>query len=160
MDLIKNEIENTNENEDVEAPTTTDDELPLIYKDMTNDDEDVQVMIGPDLGLDGESPHNGKYIAHFTNNTINEQKTAQLDDLNHVNNFRNEISLQGWRLYIPPGMSSMFNKKKTRTQKRYEKRQAEKQEKKDQKRKNVVRLRREKLKKDLDSRVSFAKNIK
>ena len=150
---VKNEVENATTND--YGTVTTDAELPMIYKDMTNTEEDVQCLIGPDLGPDGEEEHNGKYIAHFVNKTLNEQKTLRLEDLVHVNNFRNGLSLEGWRMYTQPKLSTNLkneNKPKTRKERREEERALKKKEK----HKKAVQLRETKRKEEMEAKRKFA----
>lgn len=151
--VISNEIESVIVND--YGTVTTDADLPMIYKDMTNTKEDVQCLIGPDLGPDGEEEHNGKYIAHFVNKTLNEQKTLRLEDLVHVNNFRNGLSLQGWRMYTQPKLSTNLkneNKPKSRKERREEERTLKKREK----HKKAVELREKKRKEEMEAKRKFA----
>lgn len=143
-DKNKNEVENKNE-----TSATTLEDLPLMYKDMTNEKEEVYCVIGPDLGADGEQEHNGKYQVQFENKTTQEKKCVQLEDLDHVERFRNGLIVAGWRMYRPPGVSTNLEKslKKSRKDKRYEEREALKKEraqKEKERRKNEAK---EKLKK-------------
>lgn len=137
---------------------TTMDELPICYKDMNNTDEDVQCMIGPDLGEDGTDPHNGKYVALFMNKTTDERKMVQMDDLGHVNRFRDALALQGWRMVKPPKVNT--NQKQTRKERRANERATKKLHKREEARKRAAEERKRRVEREMAQLKSFAKNIK
>ena len=124
---------------------------------MTNKDEDVQCVIGSDNGEDGHQLHNGKYIAFFQNKTTNEQKTVQLENLEHVNRFRDGLCLQGWRMLKPPKID--ITKKQTRKLRRENNRMEKKLQKTEEKRKKATELRKKKLVRDLKEKKKFIQNI-
>lgn len=130
--------------------TTTDDDLPIMYSDTTNKKEDVICVIGPDLGDDGQQPHNGKYLAVFQNLTLEEEKIGQLENLTHVDKFRNELALQGWRFVKRPTIN--VNKKLNRQQRRAMEREMKKEDKKKAKQKQRVEERKQRVKRDIEKR--------
>lgn len=156
----------TNEVDVVEEPlpeseygtVTTLAELPIAYKDMNNKEEDVQCLIGPDLGDEGTDPHNGKYVALFMNKTMDERKMVQMDDLGHVNRFRDNLMLQGWRMIKPPKFNT--EKKKTRTERRANERAQKKLQQREDKRKRAAKERKEKLTVEMAKLKQFAKALK
>jgi hypothetical protein len=117
----------------------------------------VQLIIGPDLGEDGNQPHNGKFIVLFQNKTTQEQKTVQLEDLDHVNRFRDGLCLQGWRMIKPPKID--IGKKLSRKERRANSKAEEQLQKREEKRKNAANARKRRIERELQKRKEFAQKL-
>lgn len=138
---------------------TTDDDLPVAYRDTTNEEEDVMCIIGPEFDHDG-TPVLGKYVAMFQNLTTKEQKMARLEDLEHVDKFRNELVLVGWRMVRHPGVSWEQGKTTSKQQKKWLKRQDEKNRKRKETQKKAIDMRKARIDKELQKRKAFAEALK
>lgn len=126
-------------NDETIFDSTAESELPITYKDMTNKEEDVKCTI------DFDEDNAGKYLAIFVNKTIGEQKIAQLQDLKHVNNFRNELCLLGWRMYKEPTIEATHQVEEKLKSGKY-RRELKKADAREEKHKRKEQLRKERLK--------------
>lgn len=138
---------------------TLESELPIAYKDMNNTEEDIICMIGRDVDDDGVK-QSDQYVAMFINKTTKERKSAYLEDLKHVDRFRNGLCLKGWRLVKPPKINTGQYKQRSRQQRREEERASKKLEKTKKKRQQAVKTRKQKLQEELQRRRAFAESLK
>lgn len=153
------EGEDGGEDAAVSATKTTDDDLPVAYRDTTNEEEDVMCIIGPEFDHDG-TPVLGKYVAMFQNLTTKEQRMARLEDLEHVDKFRNELVLVGWRMVRHPGVSWEQGKTTSKQQKKWLKKQDEKNRKRKEAQKKAIDMRKLRIDKELQKRKAFADALK
>lgn len=139
-------------------------ELPIQYRDTTNNEEDIICFIGEDRGEDGAEPHNGKYIALLENRTTNERKMLQLENLEHVNEYRAQLMVSGWRMIKRPKVNVINEMKGKAKHARREKREGEKRDskltKQKEKRDRLKIQRKEKLREELAKRKAYAEKLK
>jgi len=138
---------------------TKESELPIAYRDSTNTDEDVMCIIGPNFDKNGV-PIKGEYVAQFQNLTTKEQKTAQLEDLKHIDRFRNELALEGWRMVRNPQMSWNNGQTESAKHRRWIARQDAKAQRREAKMKKAVAERKRRMREEAEKRREFAESLK
>lgn len=168
-DVVNNnnvEIINNNDVEPIPGDygtKTTIDELPLCYHYPQNKEEEILCMLGLETDSDGNKIE-GSYCVYIMNLTTEEQKMAKFNDLDHLDRYRNEIILSGWKMVKPPKTRINNAQSNAHEPNRKERRALERENKKIEKQKlkkeQSLEERKRQLTKELQKRKAFAEAIR